>query len=65
MLRIDAERRAELVAHVRQEAALEVGGLAQLRGLVVELGVQRDHALVGFVEFGAQRRDVRWSAASA
>ena len=54
MLRIDADRRAELMAHVGQEAALEFGGLAQLLGLRVELGIERDHAAVGLLEFGAQ-----------
>ena len=50
-----ADRRAELVAHVGQEAALELGGLAQLLGLGVEFGVERDHAAVGFLELGSQR----------
>ncbi|MNG22005.1 hypothetical protein D3C84_1064430 [compost metagenome] len=49
-----AQWRAELMAHVRQEAALEVRGLAQLIGLGVQLGVQRQHALVGFIQLGAQ-----------
>ena len=47
------------MAHVGKEAALEFGDLAQWRRLVVELGVQRDHAPVRFVELGAQRGDVR------
>ena len=53
-----AERRPELVAHVGQEAALQVGGLAQLVGVVVELGVQRDDALVGLGQLGRQRVDL-------
>ena len=49
-----AERRPELVAHVRQEPALQVGGLAQPVGVVVELGVQREDALVGLGQLGRQ-----------
>ncbi|MNO77518.1 hypothetical protein D3C76_686320 [compost metagenome] len=42
------------MAHVGQEAAFEVRGLAQLLGLVVEFGIQRQDALVGFIQFGTQ-----------
>src|SRR5690606_3894437 len=51
-----AQRRAELVAHVRQEPALELGNLPELLGLLVQFGVKRQHALVGLVQFGAQGR---------
>ena len=59
------QRRAELVAHVGQEAALELGRLPQLLGLRVELGVERDHAAVGLLELGLQRLDESASPESA
>ncbi|WP_242603310.1 hypothetical protein [Xanthomonas citri] len=42
------------MAHVRQKAALEFGHVAQLFGLLVELGIQGQHALVGFFQLFAQ-----------
>ncbi|MNI80003.1 hypothetical protein D3C73_1364980 [compost metagenome] len=42
------------MAHVGQEAAFQVRSLAQLFGLVVEFGIQRQYALVGFIQLGAQ-----------
>ena len=56
MLQDRAERRAELVAHVREEAALQVRGLAQPVRVVVELRVERDDAAVGLLQLGRQRR---------
>jgi hypothetical protein len=53
-----AERGAELVAHVGEEPALEIGRFAQPHGVVVELGVQREHALVRLGELRRQRRDL-------
>src|SRR5690606_6345769 len=49
------ERRAELVAHVGEEAALQLGGMAQLLGAILQLGVERHHPLVGFGELGLER----------
>ncbi|MCE3273173.1 MAG: hypothetical protein K0S57_3570 [Ramlibacter sp.] len=39
---------------IGQEAALELGGFAQLVGLGVELRVEGDHAAVRFLELAAQ-----------
>ena len=44
------QRRAEFVAHVGQEARLQLARLAQLLGAVVELGIKRDHAAIGIAE---------------
>ena len=44
------QRRAELVAHVRQEPRLQLVGAAQVVGALVELGVQRDDAAVGVLQ---------------
>jgi len=44
------ERRAELVAHVGEEAALGLVGAAQEVGALLELGVQRHHAAVGVLQ---------------
>ena len=41
------QRRAQLVAHVGQEARLALVGVAQALGAVVELGVEGDDAAVG------------------
>ena len=57
----DAQRRpdggAELVAHVGEKAALELRGLQQLLGLLVQLGIQRDDPAVGLLDLFAQRLD--------
>src|SRR5690606_1725401 len=50
-----AQWRPEFVAHVGQEPAVQIGGLAQLVGLGVEFGIQGENALVGFLELGAQQ----------
>lgn len=59
MLRIAASRGAELVAHVAQEPALEVGQLPELFRPVVQLGVEREHALVGLEQLVLQPVDLR------
>ena len=53
-----AERRAELVAQVGEEPALELGGLAELPVLLVELGVERDDALVRLGQLDLERGDL-------
>ncbi len=50
--------RAELMAHVGEEMALEFGGLAQLLGLHIQLAVERDHAAIGLVQLLAQGPDL-------
>ena len=57
------QRRAELVAHVRQEARLHLVGAPQVVGLLVELGVERDHAAVGVLELAVERARARPAAA--
>ena len=52
------QRRAELVAHVREEARLHLVRAPQVLGLLVELGVQRDHAAVGVLELAVQPRQL-------
>ena len=52
------QRRAELVAHVRQKARLELVGAPQRIRLLVELGVERDHAAVGVLELGVEARQL-------
>ena len=59
MLEDRAERRPELVAHVREEPALQVGGIPQPVGVVVELGVERQDAPIGLGQLGRQRVDLR------
>src|SRR5262249_14684229 len=44
------ERRAELVADVRQKAGLQLARRAQLLGALVELGIERDDAAIGVAE---------------
>ena len=48
------ERGAELVAHVRQEARLELVGAPEVIGLLVQLGVEGDHAAVGVFELAVE-----------
>ena len=48
------ERRAELVAHVRQEARLHLVGAPQVVGLLVELGIQRDDAAIRVLELAVE-----------
>ena len=48
------QRRAELVAHVREEARLRLVGAAEALGLLVQLGVERDHAAVGVFQLAVQ-----------
>ena len=50
------QRRAELVAHVRQEARLQLVGAPQVIGLLVELGVERDDAAVGVLQLAVEAR---------
>jgi hypothetical protein len=52
------QRRAELVAHVRQKARLELVGAPQRVRLLVELGVERDDAAVGVLELGVEAGQV-------
>ena len=52
------ERRAELVAHVRQEARLHLVGAAQVVGLLVELRVQRDDAAIRVLELAIEPREL-------
>ena len=59
------QRRAELVAHVGQEARLQLVGAAQVVGLLVELGVQRDHAAVGVLQLAVEPRRARPGARAA
>ena len=47
------ERRAELVAHLGEEAGLEIGKTLEGLGAFVELGVEGHHASVGLVELAA------------
>jgi len=48
------ERGAELVAHVRQEARLELVGAPQMIRLLVELGVEGDHTPVRVFELAVE-----------
>ena len=48
------QRRAQLVAHVGQEARLALVGVAQAIGAVVELGVEGHDAAVGAVELAVE-----------
>ena len=48
------QRRAELVAHVGQEARLHLVGAAQVGRLLVELGVERDDAAVGVLQLAVE-----------
>jgi hypothetical protein len=52
------QRRAQLVAGVRQEARLHFVGAAQALGLVLDLGVQGDDAAVGVFQFARQSQQV-------
>ena len=45
------QRRAELVAHVRQELRLQLVRATQMIGALVQLGIQRDDAAVGVLQF--------------
>ena len=47
------QRRAELVAHVREEAGLQVRDPLQDLGVLVELGVEGDDAAVGLLQLAA------------
>ena len=49
-----AQRRSQLVADARQEPRLRLAGAAELLGAFVELGVQREHSPVGFLEFAVE-----------
>ena len=44
------DRRAQLMADVGQEPALRLAGRPQLHRLLVQLGVERDHAAVGLLQ---------------
>ena len=44
------QRRAELVAHVREELRLQLVGATQVVGALVQFGVQGDHAAVGVLQ---------------
>ena len=65
------QRRAELVAHVRTGSATSSRRRAQVLGLLVELGVERDHAAVGVLQLAVQplqlacRRSARRARAAA
>ena len=50
------QRRAELMAHIGQEARLEFVGAAQMIGLLVELRIERDHAAIGVFQLAVQLR---------
>ena len=52
------ERRPELVADVGQEARLELGGPGEVGRLLVELGVQRQHAAIGLRELLVEPLDL-------
>ena len=41
------------MAHVAEEPALQLGGLAQRFGALIELSVERDHAAIGFLQLTA------------
>ena len=45
------ERGAELVTHVRQELRFQFVRTTQMVGALVQLGVQRDHAAIGVLQF--------------
>ena len=45
------QRRAEFVAHVRQELRLQLVRAPQVIGALVQLGIQRDDAAVGVLQF--------------
>ncbi len=45
------------MAHVGEESALEIGRFAQLGGILIELGIERENALVGFREFHLKHRE--------
>ena len=49
-----AQRGAEFVAHIRQEARLHLVGAAQVVGFFIQLGVQGNHAAVGVFQFARQ-----------
>ncbi len=51
-------RRAELVRHVGQEPRFEVVGAPQVIGLLVQLGVERDHAAVGVLQLAIEVREL-------
>jgi hypothetical protein len=46
------------VAHVREEARLQLVGAAEVIGLLVELGVERDDAAVRVFELSIQRPEL-------
>ncbi len=53
-----AQWRSQLVAHARQESRLGLAVAPQLLGTLVELGVQRHHTAVGFLELAVEAREL-------
>ncbi len=45
------QRRAEFVAHVRQELRFQFVRAPQMVGALIQLGIQRDHAAIGILQF--------------
>ena len=58
MARIEFSGRAELVAHVGEEARLHLVRAPQVLGLLVQLGVERDHAAVRVLQLAVEAHQV-------
>ena len=51
------------MAHVGEEAGLQFVGAPQVVGLFIQLGVERDHAAIGVLQFAIEPRQVRLARA--